>query len=478
MNSKPPSRFITSHALTLLALIFLGVSCTIGPNYSSPDASEQLGTHFSHASSKTSATAMRGPWWNSFGDVSLDPVMRKVLAGNQELAQARARIEASRAIARSQFAERYPTAILGGSYQRANFPNLSLPGTALQDASSNQITYSLPLDLSYEIDLWGRVRRGAEAASSQLSATMLDAENAKLSLTIEAARLTILHRSIAAEITTAQGSIHIQQRILTLTRPRQHEGLATSLEVTQQQSAIATTTADLYNLERDLQQTHHALATLCGLPPSELKLPNITREFPSTVPPIPSGLPADLLKRRADIAAAERRLRASSAEIGIAMAAALPGIRLTGQASTVSADVGKLLNAPSNFWSFGPSVSVPIFDGGRNQASLRLAEAQHREALATYRHSILIAVREVEDSLAAIRASQQEKSSRQLAVTAAVQALRTATDQHEAGTLPLADLLEIQTRHCLATRALTQSEAQHFYATFQLIKALGGGWKS
>ncbi len=462
----------------LLTLPFILASCTVGPHHSTPDATAQLGTHFTRSTQKTSAAAAVGPWWKSFDNVSLDPVMQKVLSRNQELAQARARIDASRAIARQQLAERFPTANLGSSYQRANSPNLSLPGASTDAGSGPQSTYALPLDLSYEIDLWGRIRRGAEAAAAESNATILDTENAKLSLTIEAARLIILHRAINAEIATAESSIRTQETIFKVTNTRHREGLVTSLDVTQQQSAIATATADLSNLQRDLQQTHHALAALCGLPSSEFHISNNTRNFPTAVPHIPVGLPADLLRRRADIAAAERRLAARSAEISIAIAASLPSIRLTGQASTVSGDVNQLLNSSSNFWSFGPSVSVPILDGGRNKANRLLAEAQHREALAAYRQSILISVREVEDALAATRASQQEKSSRHLAVVAAEQALRAATTQHQAGSLPLTDLLEIEARHHLATRSHVQSQAQCFYATLQLIKALGGGWKS
>lgn len=462
----------------LLALIFATTGCVVGPIHLVPDSQAFLGTQYKNTPPKRSAAAPSGSWWRLFKDSGLDGLEEEVLAGNQELAQARARIVASRAVVRLKYSERFPTSSFREDLPGISSSRISKNGSVSSGMSTAVNRFPLLLDLNYEVDLWGRLRRGGEAAAAQSEAAVFDAENARLFLTVEAARLYYLHRSLEAEMGIARRGLEIDLRALNLSRIRKGAGLATGLEVAQQQAESTKSHGELSNLQRDLEQAFNSLAALSGKPPSQFKLSSTGRDFLSPVPSVPAGLPADLLNRRADIAAAERLLAARNAEIGVAIAAALPTINLTGEGGSVSSDVGKLFMASQGFGFFVPSLAVPLLDREKNLAGVKIAEAQHEEQISVYRQSILNAVQEVEDSLAALRAARNQRVNSAVSQQVAEQALRHATIKHGAGIVDQSTLLEVENRLVAERRSEIQAQAECYFANLQLIKTLGGGWKN
>ena len=463
---------------TLLALFFATTGCTVGPNHLIPDSLPLVGSHYRKTPARMSAAAPSGPWWRSFHDAGLDGLERDVLVGNQELAQARARIVASRAVVRQKYYERFPTSNFNADLPGISSSNISRNGSVTSGVGAAVNSFPLLLDLSYEVDLWGRLKRGEQAAAAQSEAATMDAENARLFLTVEAARLYYFHRSLESEISMARRGLELNQRTLNISRIRKAEGLVTGLEVTQQQAACAKTQGELSNLQRDLDQTFNFLAALSGKPASQFKLASSGHDFLAPVPSVPVGLPADLLNRRADIAAAERLLAARNEEIGIAIASSLPTICLTGTGGSIGSDVGRIFKASHWFWLFGPSISVPLLDGKKNLAAVKIAEAQHEEQVAAYRQSILNAVREVEDSLAAIRALRDRRSHTTASLRATEQALHIAKIQHGSGAVDQATVIEMENRQIEEKRSEIQTQAECYFANLQLVKTLGGGWKN
>jgi outer membrane protein, multidrug efflux system len=464
------------HLYLVFGLTSILPSCIVGPEYHIPDSSAELGQRFLHSSTKISRAAPRGPWWLTFNDPCLTDLENQVLAGNQQLVQARAKIDASRAIVRQLHAERLPTASLDASISAVSSSNITANGSHINQSAIN--SYPVLFDLNYEFDIWGRLHRSSQSALAQSDAAILDAENGRLFLTIEAARLYVLHRSIEAEIAFIRTSIQSTKNGLTIVELRKTEGISTSQDVAEQRAILAAATSELINFQRDLDQTHNALAAIVGLPPSKFNLAPTNRDYLISLPSIPTGLPADLLNRRADIAASERRLAASSAEIGIAIASGLPKISLTGQAGSTSSDVGQLFNSASRFGLLNPGISVPFLDGGRSRSNLDTAKALNKEQFAVYQQSILTAVREVEDSLVACRACLQEKVNRKATFDAAEKSLHNTVAQHEAGTTDRFALIEVEKRMLSEHRYLIQAQTHHYYSILQLIKALGGGWRN
>jgi multidrug efflux system outer membrane protein len=464
-----------SYALAALGLI--ATSCTVGPWHRPPDAAAQLGGKYKNAAGKVSAAAAKGPWWRSFHDSGLNSLEQEVLAGNQELAQARARIIASRAAVRQSRSSSFPAASVEAELPGAGSSNLTKSGASSRDLSAALGSYPLLLDISYEVDLWGRLKREREATSAEAEAVALDAENARLFLTVEAARVYYLYRAFEQQMAIAHEVTGMEARYLDLLKIRRKEGVTTGLEITRQQAALAKAQAGTANLQRDMDQAFNSLAELSGKPPSSFDMPQAGRDFLSGLPDIPAGLPADLLNRRADIASAERQLCARNAEIGVAIAASLPTISLTGQGGAIGSDLGKILSASNRFWLIGPSVSAPLLDGGKNRENVKIAEARHEEQIAAYRQSILTAVREVEDSLSAVRASRSRNAASAAAWRAADQAYEHAKTERQSGLSDQTTILAAEGLRLAESQSRIESQADCYAANLQLIKAIGGGWK-
>ena len=336
-------------------------------------------------------------------------------------------------------------------------------------------TFSVPFDMSYEVDLWGRVRRSFEAAQAQAQASVSDYRNVLLTLSADVAVNYFLVRALDAEIDVLQRSIRSRGETVRILNGRFLSGAISEIDLVQARRESAGSKGDLADTRRRRTETLNALALLCGQPAGEFEL--VEGAIPSLPPDVPVGLPSSLLERRPDIARAERTLAATNAQIGIARAAYFPVLHLTGQAGYLSADAGKLFTDSTRVGSISPSLSLPLFTAGRTAAEVRQAEAVFQKSMAAYRQTVLAAFRDVEDSLAQIVLRGEETAAQTEAFDAARKSIALARARYETGTVNYLEFLDAD-RTCLQQeRKLAQLTGHRFVATVRLIKALGGGWE-
>jgi multidrug efflux system outer membrane protein len=329
------------------------------------------------------------------------------------------------------------------------------------------------------VDLWGRVRRRFESAHADAQASLADFYNVLLTLQSDVAQNYFSLRSLDAEIATVASTVDLRHEQVRLVRSRLEGGIGSELDVAQAETELATTEAELASLAQQRDKLENAIAILVGENPSSFKLaalenPNLN--WNPLPPEIPAGLPADLLERRPDVAQAERQLASANARIGVAKAAFFPVVTLTGSGGYLSGDVESLFNWDSRVWSIGPSVSLPIFAGGRNRANYKSSQSAFAEATALYRQQILVAFGEVEDSLSGIRHLAVQSEAQQRAVTNARRAQELAADRYRSGIVAYIEVVDASRDALTAERANAQLAGQRLIASVQLIKALGGGW--
>ena len=451
---------------------------TVGPDYQTP--SNSVPAYYKSAEygnwkeGEPLDNVPKGEWWQIFGDTNLDSLEIEALQANQDLKAAVARVDQARATARIARGELLPALGFDPNYTRQRYsPN--------QDPSFGNVTantYSTPLDLSYEVDLWGRVRRSFEGARADAQASLAEFYNVQLTLQSDVAQNYFALRSMDAEIATVSGNVDLWKEQVKLTQSRYNGGIGSELEIAQAQTQLATTEAELAALAQRRDELENAIAILAGQDPTTFKLAAFTTQSWRPQPPqIPAGLPADLLQRRPDVAAAERQLASANAKIGVAKAAFFPVLTLTGSGGYLSGDVESLFNWDSRTWSIGPSLSLPIFAGGRNRANYKRAWAAYDEALANYRQQVLIAFGDVEDSLSDIRHLADQNSAQELAVKNARRAADLATDRYRSGIVAYIEVVDANRDALSAERANAQLAGQRLIASVQLIKALGGGWE-
>jgi multidrug efflux system outer membrane protein len=414
-----------------------------------------------------------GSWWNVFGDRELDRLEAQALEANPNLKAAAARVGQSRAAARVARSELLPSVNLDPSYVRQRFSPNQQPNFGNITAN----TFTTPLDLSYEIDLWGRVRRNFESARADAQASLADYYGLLLSLQADVAQDYFTLRALDAEIGTVAATVDLRQQQVKLVRSRFEGGIGNELDIAQAETELATTEADAAALAQRRSELENAIAILLGTNPSAFSLPAATLTNWSPEPPeIPAGLPSDLLERRPDVAASERQLASSNTRIGVAKAAFFPVLSLTASGGYLSAETDNLFNWESRIWSLGPSLSLPIFAGGRNRANYRRSQAAFEEAAARYRQQVLVAFSDVENSLSAIRRLAQQSAAQKRAVAHARRAVALATDRYRSGVVNYLEVVDTS-RDALSTeRADAQITGQRLAAAVQLIKALGGGW--
>jgi len=375
-------------------------------------------------------------------------------------------------VARSEL---LPSLSLNPSYSRERYSPNADPNFGGITAN----TFSAPLDLSYEVDLWGRVRRGFESARADAQASLASFYNVLLTLQSDVAQNYFALRSLDAEIATVAGTVNLRKEQVRLVRSRFEGGIGSELDVAQAQTELATTEAEAASLARRRDELENAIAILVGENPSTFKLAalddaNLT--WNPQPPVIPAGLPSDLLERRPDVAAAERQLASANAKIGVAKGAFFPTLSLTASGGYLSGDVENLFNWGSRTWSFGPSVSLPIFAGGRNKANLKRAWSVFDENVALYRQQVLIAFGDVENSLSGIRHLAVQTEAQARAVTYARRATDLATDRYRSGIVAYIEVVNASRDVLSAERANAQLAGERLIATVQLVKALGGGW--
>ncbi len=342
--------------------------------------------------------------------------------------------------------------------------------------SSTRSFFSFPLDISWEPDLWGNIRRGATAAAATAQATFADLENAKLLYQSELASDYFQLHGIDGDIDLLSRTAASYQEYLTLTRNRFAGGVASDLDVAQAESQLFGTQSSLIDLESQRAQLEHAIAVLAGKPPVEVTVRPALLTTPP--PPVPIGLPSELLERRPDIAASERRVAAANEEIGIAMAAFYPTLTLSASGGYQASSLAKWFSAPNRFWSVGPALAETLFEGGRRRALVAEEQAAYDATVATYRQTVLTAFQQVEDQLAALRVLEQEAAKVQDTIQAANRALTVSTAQYKAGTTDYLTVITAQATLLNAQRTAVDVLTRRLGASVSLVQALGGGWNA
>jgi multidrug efflux system outer membrane protein len=472
-------RGLDGRARVLLAALatvsVLAGGCAVGPDYVRP-AVEQPAQFKSQAAGEA-APPIATEWWRLYGDPELDQLIASVHASNQTLRQAVARVDQARALARVAGSFLYPTISVDPSYSRTRYSgNRRSINTGQKVQSGRTLNdYRIPFDLTYEIDVWGRVRRSFESARAQAAASAADLGVVRLTAETDVARYYHFLRSLDAQaqiLTETVVSYREQVRLLSV---QLNTGLVSPIVLNQAQAQLQTTLAQQRDVERARANLEHALAILCGRPaPSFAVAANPLYE--ASPPSVPPGLPAALLARRPDVAEAEQNVVAANAQIGVATAEFLPRFTLTATAGLESADLSALFTWQSRAASILPSVSIPIFQGGRLRANLEAIKASYRQTVAAYVSQVLIAYGEVEDALTDLHAFADEVGSLGEAVGASRNYLRLAKAQYNYGLVDYLIVIDAE-RTLLANRlSLAQAVDSHMAASIQLIKTLGGGW--
>ncbi len=339
-----------------------------------------------------------------------------------------------------------------------------------------QNTYEVPFLLNYEPDLFGKVRRNLEASNASLQATASDLYNVNLVLTAELAADYFTLRELDAETQVVQESVTIQQKGLQLVEDRHAGGVASGLDLAQQKTLLDSTKTQLYLVQQQRAQYEHAIAVLTGNPASTFSIP--ARPLDATPPPVPLGVPSDLLERRPDVATAERQMAYENALVGVATAAFYPQLTISGGGGVQSTDITNLFTAPSAIWSLGGDLLQPIFNGGRNRSNLAAAKSAYDESVANYRESVLTAFQQVEDGLSGLTALSQADATQNAAVSDARRALELANNRYVGGVTSYLDVITAQSALLTNERLATQLLGQQMVTSVYLVKALGGGWEA
>ena len=460
--------------LVLVAPVFLSLAgCAVGPDYQRPPV--EVPKNWKEAAPRDAESRAR--WWEIFENPELNTLEAQALVANQTLKGAVARVEEARSVARISAADFYPTITFDPTASRQDFSAnrlISIPHTNNNVGRFASNLFTVPLDLSYEVDVWGRVRRSYEAAKEEAQASAADYQTVLLTLTSDVAQNYFLLRSLDAEIELLKRTVQLRKEALDLVRYRFEGGVANQLELSQAETDLATTEAQTIALEQRRAQLEDALAVLLGKPASEFSMP---REPLGVLPPaIPAGLPSDLLERRPDVAQAERLMAASNARIGVAKAAFFPAIQLTGSAGFQSTDLASLFTWESRMWSIGSGLFTPIFEGGRIRANYEATKARYDEAVAQYRQQVLLAFRDVEDALAGIRVLADQAQAQARAVTSAGKTTELATLRYREGLSNYLEVVDAQRTQLDNERSAVQILGQRFASSVLLVKALGGGW--
>jgi multidrug efflux system outer membrane protein len=457
-----------------VTLVFL-TGCAVGPDYHKPVVAAPPGWKVAQPADQLP----RGAWWSLYGDLELAKLEEQAVAQNQDLRAAVARVDQARASARLSGADFFPQLTLDAQAERERLtPNnpeyRQITGFKIPPATVNSL--SVPVDLSYEVDLWGRVRRSFESSRDEAQAAVADTQNVLLTLTADVAIDYFTLREYDQELAILRKTVETRKKSLEINNKRLQAGRATGLDVEQAKTELANSEASLAQVTESRAQTQDALAYLCGESASTFSLPENPLPVDATPPQIPAGVPADVLERRPDVAEAERTLAAKNAQIGVATAAYFPTVSLTGDYGYLSYSASNLFTHPSSVWSFGPSVSLPLFTGGKTAAEVRQAKSEYQEALAQYQDSVLGAFRDVEDALASTRslADQAEATSR--AAQSASHARALSEQRYKAGAVDYFEVTDEQRTELSALRAQSQVTGQRLYASIRLVKALGGGW--
>jgi len=444
-------------------------SCTMGPDYARPEAPapaawKELPPH------KTATPAddlPRGAWWQAFHDPVLDDLEAQVAAANQTLRAAEANYRAARAAIGVARAGLFPTVGASGTAARAR------GGSGGSGNGGSRASYAASLDAQWELDLWGRVRRLVEAAQETAQASAADVENTRLSLQSELAIDYLQLRVADAARRVLEDTVAAYERSLVLTQNRYNAGVAARVDVVQGEAQLLAARASLVDIQATRAQLEHAIAALVGKAPADVTVATV--ETVPGVPDVPAGVPSELLERRPDIAAAERRVAAANAQVGAATAAIFPTLTLSASGGFIGTSLANWLSLPNRVWSLGATLAGPLFDAGLRASQREEAIAAYDATVADYRQTVLDAFRDVEDNLALLRVLDEESGVQAEALRAARESVTLTLNQYRAGLVAYLNVVTVQAVQFNAERTALELSGRRLVAAVNLVKALGGG---
>jgi NodT family efflux transporter outer membrane factor (OMF) lipoprotein len=484
----------------LTGMVLVTAACSVGPKYQKPAV--QVPAGFKELNgwkvAQPSDDAPRGQWWEIFQDARLNALAEQIDVSNQNIALAEAQLRNARAAINVARAALFPT-IIGRAVLAGSRPSLNRAGVSDNASESIRADYLLPsIEMSYEADVWGRIRRNVAANIASAQASAADLETVRLSLQADLAANYFILRGLDAQKQLLDFIIAAFERAVELTTNRYNQGVASQIEVLQARTQLESTRAQVIDVGVQRARFEHAIAILIGKPPAEFSLPltvvpvrrpeippglsvrpaDIPGGLPVLVPPppIPVGLPSELLERRPDIAASERQVAAANEQIGIAQAAFFPTVILTSVIGLESSNLANLFSLPSVLWSLGSTLTQIAFDAGRRKAVTEQAQAAYDATVAAYRQTVLIAFQDVEDNLSALRILEEEAEQQDKAVRTAETALLIALNRYRGGVTTYLEVITAQSAALTAERTAVDLWTRRMTAAVLLIKALGGSW--
>ena len=472
-----PQRNSFNYLLLVAAAIVFLDGCTVGPKYqraAAPvPAKWDVAEPWREGVPKDALP--KGEWWGVFHDEALDALEKDALSTNQTLQAASARYNQARALAALQIATNFPTFGVAPSAERQRLSgNRPQIGSTAVVRPVTQNNFTLPFTVSYEADLFGQRRRSIEAAQASYQASAAELENVRLVITAELAGDYFTLRQLDTQLGILNRTVETLERGLELVNSRHQGGLASGLDVAEEETLLQTTRTQATLLLQQRKNFEDAIAVLVGKPAPGFHMPN--RELDTEPPPLDPGLPSDLLERRPDIAEAERRMAVANAQIGIAKSAYYPSLNLFGSGGWQAAGVAKLANVASTFWAVGANVAEAIFTGGTRRAQMEFARAGYDGSVADYRQTVLTALQEVQDDVTGLTVLEQARNTQQLALDAARRTLDISTDRYKGGLVSYLDVVTAQQNVLNNEQEAAVIQGQRLVTSVLLIKALGGGW--
>ncbi|XLY90300.1 efflux transporter outer membrane subunit [Ectopseudomonas mendocina] len=478
MNRAPFAR-------TLVSLLLAGVlgGCALGPDYQRPElaAPAQFKQVEGWKAAAPADVLERGNWWALYGDAELDALVERLHVSNQNLVAAEAQYRQARALVRGARASFYPTLSGSAGVTRAGQGGgdstiRTADGVTVSGSGTSSISksYDLSLNAAWELDIWGKLRRGLEASRADFEASAADLAAVRLSLQSELVQNYLQLRILDEQKRLLDATVAAYERSLRLTENQYRAGIVPKSDVSQATSQLKSTQAQAIDLEWQRAQLEHAIAVLVGVSPAELSI--APRDDLPALPEVPVALPSQLLERRPDVAAAERRVMAANAQIGVAEAAWFPDLTISASGGYRGSSFADWIEVPNRFWSLGPQLALSLFDGGARRAELERSEAAYDQTVAQYRQAVLDSFREVEDYLVQLRVLEQESVVQQEALEAARESLRLIENQYRAGTVDFNSVVNVQATALNNERTNLTLLGSRLTASVQLIAALGGGW--
>ena len=470
-------------ALFVLAICGL-LACNVGPRYVRPavpfppafkeSGPQQAPDGSTWKTAQPQDDALRGKWWEVYEEPELNALEDQLNISNQNIARSFDNFMAARAQVRQARSSYYPTLSIGPSYARNRFPQSQTAASSVSSTNPNSNLFNLPFDVSWEPDLWGRVRNTVHQYSSAAQVSFADLENEKLTEQANLAAYYFELRGQDALEELYRKTVEVDRQSLELTRVLYKLGLGNEEAVAQAEIALKGSEAAVTNVGIARAQYEHAIATLVGEPASTFSLP--VRSLTTQVPHIPAGIPSELLERRPDIAAAERTMAEANALIGVGKAAYYPALSITGTVGFEASKLSSWITSPSRYWSVGPTASEIIFDGGLRKSTVAQYVALYNADVATYKQTILAALQQTEDYLASLRLLTQEIEQEQETVASAQRYLEVASARYKTGLDPYLNVFTAQTILLTNQQAVITLRVQQMTSSVQLIEALGGGW--